>query len=502
MRREILIDGDDGEIRIVLLEDDQLCEAYFERPGARRLTGDIYKGRVNNVLPGIQSAFVDIGLKRHAFLYVEDLQHPTEALQEGAALAPPGEAHSGARSSRGSIEESLAVGSDQIVQVVREPVAQKGARITMQTALAGRSLVYLPGVQHVGVSRRIEDDEERERLRSTLTTILVELGIRGGCIVRTAGEGQTADEFRGDIRALASQWEGILRKAADHPAPALLHREPGSVERVLRDIFRADIDRVIVDGAALHRDTVETMRRMQQDLVDRIHRHDGSSPLFRERGVQRQLDRALGPRVWLKSGGSIVINQTEALVAIDVNTGKYVGRHRPEETILRTNLEAVEAIVRQVRLRDLAGIIVIDFVDMEETESRDQLLTELHRELRRDRARCRVLQISDFGLVEITRQRTKPSLERMLSRPCPSCSGSGRVKSPETIYFEVLREARQVLAAASATSLCVRAHGRTVPPLVEERARLARALGLAGEDRVRIEIDDELGGERFEVSPG
>ena len=502
LRREILIDGDGGETRIVLLEDDRLCEAYIERPGARRLTGDIYKGRVINVLPGIQSAFVDIGLERHAFLYVEDLRHPIEALEEGAALAPLREAHSKARPALGSIEESLAVGSDQIVQVAREPVAQKGARITMQTALAGRFLVYLPGVEHVGVSRRIEDDEERERLRSTVSAILAELGVGGGWIVRTAGEGQTAVEFRGDIRALASQWEAIKRKAADHQAPALLHREPGSVERVLRDIFRADIDRVTVDGAALHRDTIETMRRLQQDLVGRIHGHDGPSPLFRERGIQRQLDRALRPRVWLKSGGSIIINQTEALVAIDVNTGKYVGRRRLEETILRTNLEAVEEIVRQVRLRDLAGIIVIDFIDMEETESRDQLLAELHRELRRDRARSRVLQISDFGLVEITRQRTKPSLERMLCRPCPSCSGSGRVKSPETIYFEVLREARQVLAAASATSLRVRAHSRTVPNLEDERARLAGDLGLAGEDRVRIEIDDELGNERFEVSPG
>ncbi|MEE9291714.1 MAG: Rne/Rng family ribonuclease [Acidobacteriota bacterium] len=502
MGREILIDGDGGETRVVLLEDDRLCEAFIERPGVRRLSGDIYKGRVNNVLPGMQSAFVDLGLERHAFLHFEDLQRPIEALEEDAGPAPEQEPHSKTRPSRGSIEESLAVGNDLIVQVAREPIAQKGARITTQVALAGRFLVYLPGVEHVGVSRRIEGDEKREKLRSTVSTILTELGVEGGTIVRTAGEGQTPDEFRGDLRALASQWEAILRSAAERPAPALLHREPGSVERVLRDIFRADIDRVTVDGAALHRNTVETMRGIQQNLVDRIHVHDGPSSLFGDRGVQRQLDRALRPRVWLKSGGSIVINQTEALVAVDVNTGKYVGKRRLEETILRTNLEAVEEIVCQVRLRDLAGIIVIDFIDMEEKESRDQLLAALHRELRRDRARSRVLQISDFGLVEITRQRTKPSLERMLCSPCPSCFGSGRVKTDETIYFEVLREARQVIAVAAVTSLRVRAHGRMVPNLVEERVRLAGDLGLAGEDCVRIEIDDELGNERFEVDTG
>jgi ribonuclease G len=501
--REILIESVGGETRIALLEDDQLSEAYIERPGSKRLTGDIYKGRVNKVLPGMQSAFVDIGLERDAFLYVEDLLGPGEALgdiegidpEPTPATAPP------ENTARAPIEQLLTVGQDLIVQITREPMARKGARITTQTALAGRFLVYLPGVEHVGVSRRIEDVIERERLKSTIVGILSELALKGGGIVRTAGEARTIEEFRADARYLAGQWEEIARLAGARPAPAVLHREPGVVARVLRDVFHTDVARVIVDSPDVFGEVVETVGRMQSDLVSRIRLHAGTTSLFGEHGIQRQLDRALRPRVWLKSGGSIVINQTEALVAIDVNTGKYVGKRRLEETILRTNLEAVEEIVRQVRLRDAAGIIVIDFIDMEELASRTQVLEALRHELGKDRSRSRVLQISEFGLVEITRQRTKRSLERLLCRPCPSCYGSGRLKSLETIYYEVLRAARICLAGAAGSAVRVRVHPEVAAYLEEEREALSGSLGLAGAARVAIEADETLGRERYEVAP-
>jgi len=266
----------------------------------------------------------------------------------------------------------------------------------------------------------------------------------GGFIVRTAGEGRAASEFPADARYLVGAWEEIRRRAASLPAPALLHEEAGAVIKVLRDLLNPDVQQVLVDGEAIREEALAFVGRLEPALLPRIRRHTGRQPLFEERGLQREIERCLKPRVWLRSGGSIVINPTEALVAVDVNTGKYVGKNRLEETILRTNLEAAVEIIRQVRLRDLGGIIVIDFIDMAEQASKDEVIKILQVEMQKDRAKSRMLQISEFGLVEITRQRTRRSLERVLCRPCPSCSGSGRLKSPETILWELLREIRRL----------------------------------------------------------
>jgi ribonuclease G len=504
VRREILIDGVSGEVRVALLEDDFLCELHIERPKAREVTGNIYKGRVSNILPGMQSAFVDIGLDRDAFLYVEDF-----AAHPGGGGAPLAEAEDDLVSEptvpppapRPRIEELLSPGQEIVVQVAKDPIAQKGARITSHLALPGRFLVLLPGVDHVGVSRRITAPEERERLR-----LLVD-GMRGGApgavgfIVRTVGEGASAQDFQSDLQDLTARWEQIQRHAASRPAPALLHQEVGVLDKALRDLFGPDIQQVIADTGAIYERAVESVGRRQAELAQRIHLHTGRTPLFEERGVEPQIERALRSRVWLKSGGSIVINQTEALVAIDVNTGKFVGTRRLEETILKTNLEAAREIVRQVRLRDLGGIIVVDFIDMEEAPSRQELISSLLQELRKDRARSRVLQISEFGLVEITRQRTRPSLERLLCEPCAICHGSGRVKSAETLYFEIVRVARRVAAGSATGSLLVR-----VPPslrsyLEEERDRLAGALERPAPPRITIQADDALGPGQFAVEP-
>jgi len=501
VRREILIDSASGEIRAAVLEDDLLAEVFIERHGRLALTGNVYKGRVSNVLPGMQSAFVDIGLERDAFLYVEDFDRSVSDPDAGIvpSCGEPGDASPSVPPPRPAIEDVLKEGQDVVVQVTKDPLATKGARITSHLSLPGRFLVYLPGVAHIGVSRRITDPAERERLKALVGRVPLELGLRGGFIVRTAAEDQDAGDVVSDARHLADLWEEVRRRAESLPSPALLHAEVGAVAKVLRDVFHGDVQRVLIDTEEVFREAADFVARMQPALVPRIHLHDGGAPLFEERAVQHQLDRALRPRVWLASGGSIVINQTEALVAIDVNTGKYVGRRRLEETILKTNLEAVSEIVRQVRLRDLGGIIVVDFIDMQEETSREQVIRALETEIRKDRARSRMLQISEFGLVEITRQRTRPSLERLLCRPCPACGGSGRVKSAETLYFEIVREARRLSASAGA-GLVVRVHPGMTEPLERAHATLAGAPGAPSLPRIEFRGDPDLSLEQYRVA--
>ena len=506
MRREILIDSAAGEVRVAVLEDDLLAEILVERPGHGSVAGNIYKGRVSNILPGMQSAFVDLGLPRDAFLYVEDLGGGVEdyerllALEADDEAAPP---EASAPPPRSTIEDLLKEGQEIVVQVAKDPVAQKGARITSHLSLPGRFLVYLPAVAHVGVSRRIQDPAERERLKASVQALVRERSLPGGFIVRTAGEGQRPEDFAEDARYLCELWEGIRRRAESSGAPALLHAEVGAVAKVLRDVLNHDVHQVMVETEEVHREALEFVERMQPSLRHKIHLYTGSRPLFEERGVQPQLERALRSRVWLKSGGYIVLNQTEALVAIDVNTGKYVGRRRLEETILKTNLEAVREIMRQVRLRDLGGIIVIDFIDMQEAASKAEVIQALEQELRKDRSKSRMLQISEFGLVEITRQRRKRSLERLLCAPCPACAGSGRVKSPETIYFEILRQAGR-LRPAPGGAVVARVHPDMAARLAEVRESLQGSPGAAGREgsRLVVQPDPALAYDQFSVAAG
>jgi ribonuclease G len=316
--------------------------------------------------------------------------------------------------------------------------------------------------------------------------------LHGGLIVRTAGENQSSEEFDSDATYLAGLWAAIQRRAAGQPAPALLHAEVGAVAKVLRDVFHRDVKQVTVNTVEVHREAVEFLERTQPNLIPRVHVNADDVSPFEKHGVNAQLERALRPRVWLKSGGHIVINQTEALVAIDVNTGKYVGKTRLEETILRTNLEAVREIVRQVRLRDLGGIIVVDFIDMEQVESKQEVIEALREELKKDRSKSRMLQISEFGLVEITRQRTKPSLERLLCVSCPTCGGAGRVKSADTVYFEIVREARKLVGGGGRGALRIRVHPLLLEPLGDRRNALAAELGLNEGDAIALEADADL----------
>ena len=495
MEKTLCIDSVPGEVRVALIEDEHLVELQIERAAARGIAGDIYLGRVRNILPGMQAAFVDLGLERDGFLYVEDTLGPAlSPAGDGAAIpeAPPIVA--------GRIEERVREGQAIVVQVAKEPIAQKGARITAHVALPGRFLVFLPGVAHIGVSRRIEDPEERARLRDLVQAIADGLQAPGGFIVRTASAGLGSDLLETDAQALVDQWHAIRKLAESVAPPALLHAEAGATVRALRDLLSARVQEIVVDAPDLASEVRAFLQRTHPALVPAVRLHEGPRPLFEARGIGIQIDRALRPRVWLKSGGHIVINQTEALVAIDVNTGKYVGRAGLEETIVHTNLEAVDEIVRQIRLRDLGGILVIDFIDMQGEEGRAAVVAALEQALRRDRARSRMQPISAFGLVEITRQRIRPSLERLLCRPCPACGGAGQVRSIETMVLDLAREVRQARPLSADTRLVVCAHPGTTPLL---RVGLERAAAAGGWDPgpLRFEDDAVLRPDQWNVRP-
>ncbi|MGK2859577.1 MAG: Rne/Rng family ribonuclease [Thermoanaerobaculia bacterium] len=435
MSQELVINATNHESRIAVLDEGLVVELWVERQKQRTVVGNIYKGRVTKVLPGMQSAFVDIGLERDAFLYVSDV---VEEFEEYEAEHTD-EIHFEDQSPRpeASIADLLREGQEIVVQVSKDSIAGKGARITTHITLPGRFLVYMPTVSHIGVSRRIEDEAERARLKEILEQIRIG---PGGFIVRTAGEGKNEEEFRADQKYLTALWEENKRRAEKASSPTALHHDLDLVLRTIRDVLSPDFKTVWVDSVEQYQRIVEFLDKIQPALVPRVRLYRREEPIFDEFGIEPEIERALKSKVWLRSGGYIVINQTEALVAIDVNTGKYVGKKNLEETVFRTNLEATREIVRQIRLRDLGGIIVCDFIDMEDLDNRHQVFEALQNEIRRDRSKTKILQISEFGLIEMTRKRVRQSLERSLTQPCPYCGGSGRVKSNTTVMMELWRE--------------------------------------------------------------
>jgi ribonuclease G len=361
------------------------------------------------------------------------------------------------RAPQPSITDLLKEGQEIIVQIAKEPLGQKGARITSHIALPGRYVVYMPTVEHLGVSRRISTDEERQRLRRILQKHRE--GIPGGFIMRTAGEGRSEEEIAADMRHLAALWLDIKQKAEKKRAPALLHHDVEIVQRIIRDQLTEGFKAIWVDSEELYEQVLQNVERFQPDLLSRVKLYTRPEPIFDAFGITQELEKALRPKVWLKSGGYIVINQTEALVAIDVNTGKFVGKsNRLEDTIVKTNLEAVKEIVRQIRLRDLGGIIVVDFIDMEERKNRQKVMQALEEAMRQDKAPYKILQFNDFGLVAITRKRVKQSLERTLCSPCPTCEGAGYVKSVTTVIGEILTEAAKYAKVVDTPTVVLRVH--------------------------------------------
>jgi ribonuclease G len=497
MTLKMLIESDPHQTRIAVLEDDKLTEIFVERQRHRGLVGNVYKGRVTRVLPGMQAAFVDVGLERDAFLYVSDVASDVESmddldLDETRHEEPPANHQTGSP----SIDELLKPGQEIIVQVVKDPLPNKGARISTHVTLPGRYLVLLPTVRHFGVSRRIEEDVERERLLGIIHQLPLP---SGGLIVRTVGEGKGPEEFESDLLYLSRLWEKIRQRAGKVSAPTLLHQDLDLALRVVRDLLRQDFSVLWVDGEETYERIVEFLDQVQPGLVGKVKLFRQEATLFEQFGIEEQIEAALKSKVWLKSGGYIVINPTEALVAIDVNTGRFVGESNLEDTVLQTNLEAIQEIVRQIRLRDLGGIIVIDLIDMVEQAHREQVFTSLEGEIRKDRAKTKVLNISEFGLVEITRKRSRSNLERLLTQPCPYCSGRGRIKSIATICLNLRKDLLHMSGKIGNSELLLRVHPEVARALQqEERAILAeveRSLGV----HILLQSDPELHHERFNV---
>ena len=497
---KMLVEQDSLQTRVAVLEDDRLAELYLERPSARGVAGNVYKGRVSRVLPGMQAAFVDVGLERDAFLYVDDVREELTDLQEvdlgderpGGNGAPAAEPP--------SISELLRPGQEVLVQAIKDPLPNKGARVSTHVTLPGRYLVYAPTGNHRGVSRRIEDAEERQRLRE----LAAGLELPGGWIVRTAAEGKGAEELLPDAGFLHGLWQRLSQRAATTSAPTLLHHDLDLAVRVVRDLFGSDFSVLWVEGEEAYERIVEFLDQVQPRLLDRVRLYRQDAPLFERFGVEEAIEEALQPKVWLKSGGYLVINPTEALVAIDVNTGRFVGGQNLDDTIVRTNLEAVHEIVRQIRLRNLGGILVLDLIDMAPPEHREQVFAALEAELKRDRAKNKVLSISEFGLVELTRKRSRPSLERLLTEPCPHCASRGRIKSTSTVALAIRRHllrqrSRLEAGAPGRREVLVRLHPDVARALQgEEREVLAdveRQLAL----HVVLQADPAMHHERFDV---
>ncbi len=496
MRKELLVNATPPETRVAVMEDQRVVEVFHERREHRGLVGNIYLGRVHRVLPGMQAAFVSIGLDRDAFLYVEDAL-PASVEDEGDETG--GAAGRGAApEDRPRIDDLVKEGQEIVVQVTKDPLSGKGPRVTAALSLPGRTLVYLPSAREIGMSRRISDETERERLRH----LLEELPGSGGLIARTAAAGAGLAELAADQRYLVDLAERIAKQAERSTSPALLHRELDLALRVVRDLVSTDFAAIKVDDEPTYARLVEFLGAVAPSLVGAVELAQGEPPLFEAAAVDQEIARALRRHVELPSGGSIVIQQTEALVAIDVNTGKFVGKDALEDTVFATNLEAVPEIARQIRLRDLGGLLVIDFIDMGDPAHRHEVFEKLEQELARDRARTRILQLSEFGLVEVTRQRSRGNLEKTLTRPCPCCSGRGRVRTDLTLALELRRDLlRPPTLYNPGETIRVR-----VPPSLarlladEERAVLADVQQRLGVD-LEIQSDPTLSPEEYEIVP-
>ncbi|MFO7156533.1 MAG: Rne/Rng family ribonuclease [Pseudomonadota bacterium] len=490
----LVINASDPETRVALVENGHITEFYLERNRERGIVGNIYKGKVLRVLPGMQAAFVDIGLDKAAFLYVSDVTYDPSFsekqydLTEGEhpeSESPPdvdaAEAEAAARETRApkspnggegevNIQDLLKEGQEILVQAVKDPIGTKGARISCHISIPGRHLVFMPTVDHIGISRRIENDKERRRLREIVEAIRPP---GTGFIVRTVAEGVPAEKLQADAKFLMHIWEDIRRKKDRTPAPALLHPDLDIVLRATRDLFSADVEKLVIDDREQYERIMRFVKATDPALADHVEYYTGEEPIFDAYGIEHELQRAQQRKVWLKSGGYIVIDQAEALTAIDVNSGRYVGKKSLEETITKINIEAAKEIVYQLRLRNIGGIIIIDFIDMDKGQNREKVFKALQEALGKDRAKTNVLKISELGLVEMTRKRVRESITRMLNEPCPYCDGRGTVKSRVTVAYEIFREIRREAPAFREPILVVNCHPEVAKVLQgEERENL------------------------------
>ncbi len=512
MANMLLINTDPGpEKRVALVENDALAEYAVERPSERGIVGNIYKGRVVRVLPGMQAAFVDIGIGRAAFLYAADVvdrSKPPPAVDH--SKPPPAvdreeaesdeEAHSGegAKELRDTppIRSLLREGQEVLVQVSKDPIGTKGARITTYVSLPGRQLVLMPTVDHVGVSRRIVSEVERDRLRELVEQIRAD---GTGFIVRTVAEGATEKQLVADMEFLCKLWADIEERAGGARPPCQIYSDLDLSLRTVRDLFSDEVERLIVDDQGEFARIKEFVGNFVPSFLDAVELYQGSEPLFDAFGVELEIDRALDRKVWLRSGGYLVIEQTEALNSIDVNTGRFVGHRNLEDTILRTNLEAVKEVVTQLRLRNIGGLIIIDFIDMEREADRQKVWRALRQALKADRARTKVLEISELGLVEMTRKRVRESLIRQVTVPCMYCEGKGYLKSPVTVAYDVLREIRRNAAMLPGKAVVVCVHPDVADQLADEESDHLELLEKRYHKEIMVDAQPKFHVEQFEI---
>lgn len=506
MANEIIMNVTKRETRLALIEDGQVSEIHLERKGEKGIVGNIYKGRVIKVLPGMQAAFVDIGLSRAAFLYVGDIhrhvddmnlmgneeedehqEEPESSLSENIPeqiqdMVP--------------IEDLIQEEQDILVQISKEPLGSKGARISSHISIPGRHLVFMPTVDHVGISRRIENEVERHRLKEIINCIKP---ATCGIIVRTVSEHENADKLEADLTFLEGTWRRILEKEKKVPAPSLIYEDLDLCLRGVRDLFTENVTRLVVDSSRQHQRILEFMDTFMPSLKPCVEIYEGDEPIFDHYGIEMELNKALGRKVWLKSGGYINIDFTEALVAIDVNTGRYVGKRNLQETILKTNLEATKEIAYQLRLRNIGGIIIVDFIDMDRPADREKVYNVLTESLKKDKQKTNILKISELGLVQMTRKRTRESLTRTLCEQCPYCEGKGFLKSQTTVCYEILRAISWHIADDNAPRIRVTAHPEVIKLLFEQENDQLEELQRSHNTSIQLNPDPNMYQEQYEI---
>lgn len=484
MSEQILVNITPQETRVAMMQQGVVQELHIERASSYGLVGNVYQGRVCRVLPGMQSAFVEIGLERAAFLHVADIWQQKPDPDKPTEDKP--------------IEKLLFEGQTVLVQVIKDPIGTKGARLSTQVSIAGRLLVYLPQETHIGISQRIEDEQERELLRSKLQQ-LVPPTVKGGFIVRTSAETATDHELLSDVEYLQRIWNNIVEQAKTAAPQTLLYQELNLALRVLRDFVNDDIDRIIVDSRETYGKLQSFSANYMSGVASRLEHYQGERPLFDLYPVEDEIEKALARKVELKSGGYLIIDQTEALTTIDVNTGGFVGVRNFDDTIFKTNLEAAHAIARQLRLRNLGGIIIVDFIDMDNAEHKAAVLEEFKKALARDRTRMTVSGFSALGLVEMTRKRTRESLAHVLCQPCPVCKGRGELKTPQTVCYEILRELLREARQYNAREFRILASQQVIDLFLDEESQsLAQLADFIGKP-ISLLVESEYNQEQFDI---
>ncbi len=489
MKKEIIINSSLHEVRIAMMEDGEVVEILVERADSKRIVGNVYKGKVTSVKPGLQAAFVDIGLERAGFLHASDLDHDDDSDDDNTR----GRSRYRKVPDIGTV---LKTGDDIIVQVTKEPISTKGPRLTADISLPGRYLVMMPKGRQIGVSRKIDDRKERSRLKEIVQSNRPD---QGAFIIRTAATTAQDQAVIADVKYLGNLFAAIDTKNRESVAPALIHEDVGMVVGLIRDIFKEDTSRLIIDDDEDYQRLMAYVKTFAPELGDRIQQFTGNLPIFDHFEIEPEIRKTLDKRVWMKKGGYLIIEQTEALVSIDVNTGRFTGRRNQEETILQTNLLAAREVARQLRLRDLGGIIVIDFIDMESEGNRKRLFNDMRQHLKRDRARHKVFQVSGLGLVEMSRQRVRPSLESQLSDDCPYCTGVGKVLSMETMSSKIERLIHRIAIVTKETRLQIQANPVLALYLLEERPEQFRDLCTTFKIELNVLDDPTLHVEDFRV---